>query len=54
MDWLQSMKMIFDRKECNEEKSFKLAILKMKGYVSLLYEHLKKNSPREPKSKMKT
>jgi len=37
----------------NDEKAFRLAILKMKGYASLWYEPLKKNRVREAKSKIK-
>jgi len=36
LDWMQAIKMIFELNEYNEEKSFKLAILKLKGYDSLL------------------
>jgi len=31
LDWVKPIKRIFELKEYNEEKSFKLAILKMKG-----------------------
>jgi len=48
------MKMIFDLKDYSVEKSFKLAILKLKGYASLWYENLKKNKAREAKAKIKT
>ena len=45
---------IFELKDYNDEKDFKLVILKMKRYASLWYEHLKKGRAREAKSKSKT
>ena len=53
-DWVQALERIFELKDYNDEKAFKLAILKMKGYASLWYEHLKKSRAREAKSKIKT
>jgi len=46
--------MIIEIKEHNDEKAFKLVILKLKGYASLWYETLKKNRARKTKSKIKT
>ena len=51
---VQSMERIFKLKEYNDEKAFKLIILNVKGYASLLYENLKRNRGREAKSKIKT
>jgi len=51
---VQAIERIFELKEYNEEKSFKLAILKLKGYASPWDEHLKKNRAREAKSKIRT
>jgi len=48
------MKRIFELKQYNDEKSFKLVILKMKGYASLRYENLKRNRAGEAKFKIKT
>jgi len=54
LDWVQALERIFELKDYNDEKAFKLAILKMKGDASLWYEHLKKSRAREAKSKIKT
>jgi len=51
---VQAIEKIFEFKGYNDEKSFKLVILKLKGYASLRYEHLKKSRAREAKSKIKT
>ena len=42
LDWIQALERIFELKDYNVEKAFKLAILKMKEYALLWYEHLKK------------
>jgi len=47
LDYVQSMERIFGLKEYNVEKAFKLAILELKGYVSLWHEKLKRNIARE-------
>jgi len=39
--------------EYNDEKSLMLAIITLKGYASLWYEHLKKNRAREGKAKIR-
>jgi len=49
-----AIKRIFELKKYNDEKAFKLAMLKTKGYQSLWYENLKKKQAREAKSKIKT
>ena len=54
IDWVQAIERIIKLKEYNDEKAFKLVILKLKGYASLCYETLKKNRARETKSKVKT
>ena len=54
LDWVQAIERIFELKEYNDEKAFKLIILKLKGYASLWYEQLKKSRAREAKSKIKT
>ena len=53
-DWVQAIESIFEMKEYNEEKSLQLVILKLKGYASLWYEHLRKNSIGKVESKIKT
>jgi len=50
---IQAIERIIELKEDNDEKAFNLAILKLKGYVSLWYETLKKSRVREAKSKIK-
>ena len=35
LDWVRAIKRIFELKEYNDGKTFKLAILKMKGYYFL-------------------
>jgi len=45
----KGIEMMFKLKECNNEKAFMLAILKMKEYASMSYEILKKNQAREAK-----
>jgi len=54
IDWAQALGRIIEPKEYNDEKAFKIAIFKLKGYASLWYETLKKSRVRETKSKAKT
>jgi len=54
LDWVQPMERIFELKEYNDEKSFKMVILKMKGYASLRHEVLKRNRVRKAKAKIRT
>ena len=51
---MQAIEKIFELKEYNGEKFFKLAILKLKGDASLSYEHFWKSGAGEAKSKIKT
>jgi len=51
---VQAIQRIIKLKEYNDEKTFKLVILELKGYASLWYETLKKNGARETKPKIKT
>ena len=46
--------MMFEPEDYNDEKPFKLAILKLRGYATLWDEELKKSRAREAKSKIKT
>jgi len=46
--------MISKLKYYNDENVFKLAILKLEGYASLWYDHLKKSRAKEAKAKIKT
>ena len=47
---MQVIERIFKLKEDNDERVFKLSILKMKWYPSLWYGTLKKNWAKEGKS----
>jgi len=51
---VQAIKKIIERKEYNDEKAFKLVILKLKGYAFLWNETLKKNGAKKTKHKIKT
>lgn len=52
--WIQSMERIFELKGYNGDKSFKLAILKMKGNAFFWCKDLKNNKVREAKLRLKT
>jgi len=54
MDWVRAIERIIELKDYNDEKAFKLAILKLREYASLWHEILKKSWARETKSKTKT
>jgi len=54
LEWIQSIERIFEIKEYSDEKSFKVAILKLKKYASLGYENVKKQRTREGKTRIKT
>ena len=54
LDWAHALERIFELKYYDDEKAFKLAIIKYTGYTSLWFEQLKKNRAREAKSKIKT
>jgi len=54
LEWVQTIERIFEIKEYSDEKSFKVAILKLKRYASLWYENVKKQRAREGKTRIKT
>jgi len=54
LEWVQTIERIFEIKEYSDEKSFKVAILKLKKYASLWYENVKKQRAREGKARIKT
>lgn len=54
LDWVQYLERIFELKEHNDEKSFNMSILRMKGYATVWHENLKRNRGREGKFKIKT
>jgi len=41
LEWMQSIEIFFEIKEYSDEKTFKVAILKLKKYASLWYENVK-------------
>jgi len=54
LEWVQAIERIFEIKEYSDEKSFKVAILKLKRYASLWYENVKRQRAREGKARIKT
>ncbi|XP_021757878.1 uncharacterized protein LOC110722896 [Chenopodium quinoa] len=52
LDWVRSMENVFEYKGYNDEKCFKLAILKLKKHASLWYENLKNRRKKDGKSKI--
>ncbi|XP_074283060.1 uncharacterized protein LOC141607609 [Silene latifolia] len=53
-DWIRQAKRVFEYKEYDEHKQFRVAILKLIKYASLWYENLKKQRKRDKKSKIDT
>ncbi|GAV80024.1 hypothetical protein CFOL_v3_23486 [Cephalotus follicularis] len=47
VDWLNSMERLFEYKGYTDEKQFKVAILKLKNYASLLWENIRRQRERE-------
>jgi len=41
INWVPAIERIIKLKNYNDQRAFNLAILKLKGYVSLCYENLK-------------
>ncbi|XP_074287879.1 uncharacterized protein LOC141613044 [Silene latifolia] len=54
LDWIRQAERVFEYKEYDEHKQFKVAILKLTKYASLWYENLKKQRKRDKKSKIDT
>jgi len=54
LEWVQAMEKIIEIKGYSREKAFRLAVLKLKQYVSLWYEKLKRARALEGKPKVKT
>ena len=52
LEWVQAMDRIFEAKCYNDEKSFKVASLKLTRYASLWFENIKKQRAREGKRKI--
>lgn len=51
LEWLQRMERVFDYKDYDDNKRFKVAILKLTGYASLWYENLKNKRRKDGKTK---
>ncbi|XP_074278650.1 uncharacterized protein LOC141602245 [Silene latifolia] len=54
LDWIRKAERVFEYKQYDEHKQFKVAILKLTKYASLWYENLKKQRKRDKKSKIDT
>ena len=52
LEWVQAMDRIFEAKGYDDEKSFKIASLKLTRYASLWFENIKKQRAREGKRKI--
>ena len=52
LEWIQTIERYFEVKGYSDEKSFKIAILKLKKYASLWYENTKKQRAREGKPRI--
>jgi len=49
IEWTQALEWFFEIKEYSDENSFKVVVLQLKEYASLLYENIKKQRAREGK-----
>ncbi|XP_074314110.1 uncharacterized protein LOC141649315 [Silene latifolia] len=54
LEWIRQAERVFEYKEYDEHKHFKVAILKLTKYASLWYESLKKQRKRDKKGKIDT
>ena len=52
LEWVQALDRIFEAKGYNDERSFKVASLKLTRYASLWFENIKKQRAREGKRKI--
>ncbi|CAO2825173.1 unnamed protein product [Amaranthus hypochondriacus] len=52
LDWLRQIETVFEYKEYDDKKKFKLAVLKLTKLAALWYENVKANRRREGKKKM--
>ncbi|XP_074314128.1 uncharacterized protein LOC141649334 [Silene latifolia] len=53
LDWVRQAERVFEYKEYDDKKQFKVAIMKLTKYASLWYENLKKQRKKEGKDKIK-
>ena len=54
MEWIRALERFLEAREYSDEKAFKVAVLKLKKYVSLWYENVKKQRAREGKARIRT
>ncbi|XP_074313537.1 uncharacterized protein LOC141648716 [Silene latifolia] len=54
LDWLRSIERVFEFKNYDDRKAFKVAILKLKGYASLWYENMKHQRIRDGKEPVRS
>ncbi|XP_074317993.1 uncharacterized protein LOC141654773 [Silene latifolia] len=54
LDWLRSVERVFEFKNYDDKKAFKVAILKLKGYASLWYENMKHQRIRDGKEPVRS
>ncbi|XP_074265604.1 uncharacterized protein LOC141588046 [Silene latifolia] len=54
LDWVRQAERVFEYKEYDDKKQFKVAILKLTKYASLWYENLKKQRRKEGKDKIES
>ncbi|XP_074303003.1 uncharacterized protein LOC141637418 [Silene latifolia] len=54
LDWIRQAERVFEYKEYDDKKQFKVAILKLTKYASLWYENLKKQRRKEGKDKIES
>ncbi|XP_074305713.1 uncharacterized protein LOC141640935 [Silene latifolia] len=54
LDWIRQAERIFEYKDYDEHKQFKVATLKLTKYASLWYENLKKQRKKDRKPKIET
>ncbi|KAK9749900.1 hypothetical protein RND81_02G159000 [Saponaria officinalis] len=54
LDWIRQIERIFEYKDYDEHKKFKVATLKLTKYASLWYENMKRQRRRDRKPKVET
>ncbi|XP_022899409.1 uncharacterized protein LOC111412720 [Olea europaea var. sylvestris] len=54
IDWLHTVERIFEYKDVPEDRKVKIVAIKLKKHASIWWEHLKKQWPREGKSRIVT
>ncbi|XP_074315568.1 uncharacterized protein LOC141651769 [Silene latifolia] len=54
LDWIRQAERVFEYKEYDDKKQFKVAILKLTKYAYLWYENLKKQRKKEGKDKIES